>query len=136
MARGGFRRALEKLGNNLADLIFKSAPKPSPPPVPEPPRKPPPEPPYDHRGEIPYPSGWSTEDKRFWDANIPRSMYRDFDSDEQWREAQQAFDDGWMHPHMSLESVEPYRRRFFRITGMPERVFNWGAFKDWYAATH
>lgn len=88
---------------------------------------------YGQPEQVSYPRGWSQADREFWDAEVPAD-YRRYYSDEEWGDAQQAFEQGWMYPSRSLESVQEYRDRFFDISTMDEDQFDWHAFREWYAA--
>jgi hypothetical protein len=83
--------------------------------------------------EVTYPRGWNQADIDFWRAQVPDD-YRRYYTDEEWDEAQEALEQGWMHPSRSEDAVRPYREHFFEVSTMRADQFDWRAFREWYAA--
>jgi hypothetical protein len=114
--------------------VFRGTPEPvsAPRPVPE-------EVPHERQvsnydqPEVTYPRGWGQADRAFWDAEVPPD-YRRYYSEDEWDNAQEAFEQGWMYPSRSQEAVQEYRDRFFDISTMDQDQFDWQAFREWYAA--
>lgn len=82
-------------------------------------------------GPVTYPSGWNANDRRFWDKEVPPD-FRPYYTADEWDEAQDMLEQGWMFPHRPKEAVQEYRNRFYRLATINEKQFDWAAFKEWY----
>jgi hypothetical protein len=79
-------------------------------------------------GEGPYPGEWTASEKDFWDKVADGLTFRD---SENYENALEDFEGGYLTPGLSKEAREAYRENFGIDMDMP--IFeNWDDFRDYW----
>lgn len=88
----------------------------------------PPEGPFTyHEGDGPYMDDWGIDERRFWDEVLDGQVFEDA---EQYRDAQDAFDTGFIDPDVDTDDRSYWRDEFLDIMDMID--FDWEAFREYY----
>jgi hypothetical protein len=79
-------------------------------------------------GDGPYPGEWGASEKGFWDKVAEGLSFRDADN---YNDALEDFEGGYLTPGLSQEAREAYRENFGIDMDMP--IFeNWDDFRDYW----
>ena len=89
---------------------------------------------WDNHG--PYPESWGDAERELWDRE-PFTVRDLYDADE-WRNAQELFEEGWLNTvDPLLEDRYDAREAFYDLVGIDGRSFDWEAWREYmgYGAT-
>ncbi len=81
---------------------------------------------------------WSADDKEAFDEVATQNIFSQLDSqdlsDEQYEEAQELFEAGWLtFGEYSKEQLDNIRDDFYDLMGIQEDMFDWEEYRDLYS---